>query len=59
MALFFAVISAAIERSVALVSTRKEAEAFIAEVEADEPELAALLRVEQIELGGPSTPHSC
>jgi hypothetical protein len=39
------------ERSIELLSTRDEAEAFIAEVKADEPELAALLRAEEIDLG--------
>jgi hypothetical protein len=33
-----------------LLPTREAADAFTAEVQADEPELAALLRVEEIEL---------
>jgi hypothetical protein len=33
-----------------LFATRQEAEAFIAEVDADEPELAAFLSVEAIEV---------
>jgi hypothetical protein len=49
--LVFGVISAMTEKSVDLLLTREEAEAFITEVEGDEPELAALLRVEEIELG--------
>jgi hypothetical protein len=49
--LVFGVISAMTEKSVDLLLTREEAEAFITEVEGDEPELAALLRVEAIELG--------
>jgi hypothetical protein len=58
--LVYAVISAVTEKSVGLLPTREEAEAFIAEVEADEPQLAALLRVEKVELGDRATPpHSC
>ena len=49
--LVFGVISAMTEKSVDLLLTREEAEAFITEVEGDEPDLAALLRVEEIELG--------
>jgi hypothetical protein len=49
--LVYGVISAVTEKSVDLCMTREEAEGFIAEVETDEPELAALLRVEEIELG--------
>ena len=46
------VISTVIEESIDLLpTTREAAKAFIAKVEADEPELAALLRVEEIELG--------
>jgi hypothetical protein len=47
----YGVISAVIEKPVDLVPRREEAEAFIAEVEADDPELAAQLRVEKIEFG--------
>jgi hypothetical protein len=47
----YGVISAVIEKPVDLVPRREEAEAFIAEVEADDPELAAQLRVERIEFG--------
>jgi hypothetical protein len=47
----YGVISAVSEKSVELCLTREEAQAFIAEVEEDEPELAAVLRVEEIELG--------
>ena len=49
--LVYGVISTVIEESIDLLPTREAAEAFIAKVEADEPELAALLRVEEIELG--------
>jgi hypothetical protein len=49
--LVYGVISAVTERSVELLLTREEAEAFIADVKADEPKLAALLRVEEIQLG--------
>jgi hypothetical protein len=49
--LVYGVVSAVIEKSVDLLPTREGGEAWIAEVEADEPELAALLRVERIELG--------
>ena len=55
--LVYAVVSAATEKSVGLLPTRHEAEAFIAEVEADEPELAALLRIEKVELGERPAPH--
>jgi hypothetical protein len=56
--LVFAVISAVTETSVGLLLTRQEAEAFIAEVAADEPELAGLLRIEKVELGDrPTPPH--
>jgi hypothetical protein len=49
--LVYGVISTVTEKAVALLPTRGEADAFIGEVEADEPELAALLRVEEIDLG--------
>jgi hypothetical protein len=48
--LVYGVISAVSEKSVDLCLTREEPEAFIAEVESDEPKLAAVLRVEEIEL---------
>lgn len=44
-------VSAVTERSIELLSTRDEAKAFIADVKADEPELAALLRPQEIDLG--------
>jgi hypothetical protein len=43
------------EKAVELYPTREAAEAFIAEVGADKPEMAALLRVEAIELGSGQT----
>jgi hypothetical protein len=49
--LVYGVVSSQTEKAIELLPTREQAEAFIAEVEADEPELAALLRVEAIELG--------
>jgi hypothetical protein len=49
--LVYGVISTVTEKAVALLPTRGEADAFIGEVEADEPDLAALLRVEEIDLG--------
>jgi hypothetical protein len=49
--LVYGVISTVTEKAVALLPTRGEADAFIGEVEADEPELAALLRVEEVDLG--------
>ena len=39
-----------IEKPIELCATREEAERFIATVQADEPKLAALLRVEEIEI---------
>jgi hypothetical protein len=48
---FYAVVSAQTETALELFLEREQAEAFIAEVEADEPETAAGLRVEPVELG--------
>lgn len=45
---FFGVVSADTEQVVEFFPDRDQAEAFIAEVEEDEPETAALLRVEQV-----------
>jgi Tic22-like family len=45
------VISAQTEKAIELFLERERAEAFIAEIEQDEPRLAALLRVEPVELG--------
>jgi hypothetical protein len=45
------VVSSQTEETVELFPTPEQAEAFIADVETGEPELAALLRVEEIELG--------
>jgi Tic22-like family len=45
------VISAQTEKAIELFLERERAEAFIAEIEHDEPRLAALLRVEPVELG--------
>lgn len=49
--LVFGVVDSQTETALELFLERERAEAFIAEVEADEPETAALLRVEQVELG--------
>jgi hypothetical protein len=49
--LFFGVVSSQTEKALELFLERERAEAFIAEVEKDEPETAALLRVEPVELG--------
>jgi hypothetical protein len=49
--LVYGVVGAQTEKAVELYPTLEQAESFIADVEADEPELAALLRVEEIELG--------
>jgi RNase H-fold protein (predicted Holliday junction resolvase) len=45
-----AVCQASVAQAVELFPAQEHAEAFIAEVERDEPELAALLRVEEVEL---------
>jgi hypothetical protein len=50
--LVYGVVSAETEQAVELFLEREQAEAFIAEVEQDEPETAALLRVETIEADG-------
>jgi hypothetical protein len=47
----YAVVSAETETAVELFPSAEEAERMLAEVRADEPELAALLRVELVELG--------
>ena len=47
--LFHGVVSSQTEMALELFLERKRAEAFIAEVEQDEPETAALLRVEAVE----------
>ena len=49
--LVYGLVSAQSEKAIELLPSREAAEAFIAKVERDEPELAALLRVEAIELG--------
>jgi hypothetical protein len=49
--IFFGVVSSQTEKALELFLERERAEAFIAEVEQDEPETAALLRVEPVELG--------
>jgi hypothetical protein len=49
--LMYGVVSSQIEKTIDLFATRREAEAFIAEVEADEPDLTDLLSVEEIEVG--------
>jgi hypothetical protein len=49
--LVYGVVSSRTEQAVELLPTREEAEAFTAEVEQDEADLAALLRVEEIQLG--------
>jgi hypothetical protein len=48
--LFFGVVSSLSETAFELFLEREQAEAFIAEVKEDEPETAALLRVEPVEL---------
>ena len=48
--LFYGVVSEHASETAELFVRREEADAFIAEVDADDPELAALLRVEAIEL---------
>jgi hypothetical protein len=45
-----AVCQVPVAQAVELFPAQEQAEAFIAEVERDEPELAALLRVEEVEL---------
>jgi hypothetical protein len=52
--LFYGVVSAATEKVVEFFPTPEQAERFIAEVDQDEPETAALLRVEPVELSSPS-----
>ena len=46
---FFGVVSSQTEVALELFVERERAEAFVVEVEADEPETAALLRVEAVE----------
>ena len=48
----YAVVSAVTEKAVELFLERERAEAFLADVERDEPETAALLRVGPVELDG-------
>jgi hypothetical protein len=48
--LFYGVVSAQTEKAIELFLEREQAETFIAEVDEDEPDLAALLRVEPVEL---------
>ena len=48
--LVFAVVSAETEHAVELFVRREDAEAFLDEVRADEPETAELLRLEPVEL---------
>ena len=50
--LVYSVVSKLTEKAVELFSEREQAEAFIVEVERDEPETAALLRIEPIEPDG-------
>jgi hypothetical protein len=52
--LVYGVVSAQTVQAVELLPTREQAERFVAEVEADEPDLAGLLRVEAFELGASS-----
>jgi hypothetical protein len=47
--LFYGVVSAQTEKAIELFLERDQAEAFIAEVAEDEPELAALLSVRVLE----------
>jgi hypothetical protein len=47
--IFFGVVSSQTEKALELFLERAQAEAFIAEVEQDEPETAALLRVEPVD----------
>jgi hypothetical protein len=46
---FYGVVSAETERVIEFFLAPEEAEGFIAEVEGDEPETAAWLRVESVE----------
>jgi hypothetical protein len=48
--IFYGVASAVTKKTVALFLEREHAERFLADVETDEPETAALLRVEAVEL---------
>jgi hypothetical protein len=50
--LAYAVVSAVTAKAVDLFLEREQAEAFIVEVEQDEPGTAALLSIEPIELDG-------
>jgi hypothetical protein len=50
---FYAVVGMKTERTVEVFADREQAEAFIAEVEGDEPETAAGLRVESFDFGAP------
>ena len=47
--ILYGVVSAVSEKVVEFFPTRGQAEAFVAEIEKDEPELAALMSVEEIE----------
>jgi hypothetical protein len=47
----YAILSYQVQTVIKLFSTQEEAEVFLAELRADEPELAAMLRVEVIEVG--------
>jgi hypothetical protein len=47
----YGVVSSETETALELFVEREQAEAFVAEVEADEPETAASLRIEPGELG--------
>jgi len=47
--LFYGVVNKETESVVEFFLEREQAEAFIAEVEQDEPEMAALMRIEEIE----------
>ena len=49
--LFFGVVSSQTETAFELFLERERAEEFIAKVVQDEPETAALLRIEPVELG--------
>lgn len=51
---FYTVVSLATGRTVETFGTVEEAEAMVAEVRTDDPELAELLKVETIELDVPA-----
>jgi hypothetical protein len=51
---WYAVLSAGCRETVEILSTREEAERFVAEAVADEPEFEGLLSVEPVEVPEPS-----